>query len=74
MKNQNWSALEIHQRKDYYMLSFDCFFFNDDHNPRVWCDILNFEVDKKVYINNIYDCMLMKMNDIKNKAWRYSNR
>ena len=25
-----------------------------------WCDILNFEVDRKVYINNNYDCMLTK--------------
>ena len=24
-------------------------------DPRVWCDILNFEIDRKVYINNIYD-------------------
>ena len=32
----------------------------DDHDPGVWCDILNFEVDRKVYFNNIYDCMLTK--------------
>ena len=35
-------------------------FLNDDHDPRVWCDILNFEVDRKVYFNNIYDCILKK--------------
>ena len=33
-------------------------FSYDDHDPRVWCDILNF--DRKVYFNNIYDCMLTK--------------
>ena len=33
--------------------------WNDD-DPRVWCDILNLEVDRKVYFNNIYDCMLTK--------------
>ena len=27
---------------------------------KVWCDILNFEVVRKVYFNNIYDCMLTK--------------
>ena len=29
-------------------------------DPRVWCGILNFEVDRKVYINNICECMLTK--------------
>ena len=42
------------------MLSFDCLFSYDDHDPRVWCDILNFEVDRKVYFKNIYDRMLTK--------------
>ena len=42
------------------MLAFDCLFPYDDHDPRVWCDIQNFEVDRKTYFNNIYDCMLMK--------------
>ena len=42
------------------MLAFDCLFPYDDHDPRVWCDILNFEVDRKVCFNNIYDCMLLK--------------
>ena len=42
------------------MLAFDGCFSYDDHDPRVWCDILNFEVDRKVYFNNIYDCMLTK--------------
>ena len=44
--------------KGLYMLAFDYWYHYDD--PRVWCDILNFEVDRKVYFNNIYDCMLMK--------------
>ena len=42
------------------MLAFDWLFPTDDHDPRVWLDILNFEVDRKVYFDNIYDCMLMK--------------
>ena len=42
------------------MLAFDYWFSYDDHDPRVWCDILNFEADRKVYFNNIYDCMLTK--------------
>ena len=51
-------------KKGLYMLLLIVSFY-DNHNPRVWCDILNFEVDRKVYINNIYDCMLTNMNDIK---------
>ena len=47
-------------QKGLYMLAFDYWFSYDDHDPRVWCDILNFEVDRKVYFNNIYDCMLTK--------------
>ena len=43
-----------------YRIAFDYWFSYDDHDPRVWCDILNFEVDRKVYFNNIYDCMLTK--------------
>ena len=43
------------------MLALDCLFSYDDHDPRVLCDILNFEVDRKVYFNNIYDCMLTKI-------------
>ena len=42
------------------MLAFDYWFSYDDLGPRVWCGILNFEVDRKVYFNNIYDCMLTK--------------
>ena len=42
------------------MLAFDDWFSYGDHNPRVWCDILNFAVDRKLYFNNIYDCMLTK--------------
>ena len=41
-------------------ITFDCLIPCDDHDPRVWCDILNFEVDRKVYFKNIYDCMLTK--------------
>ena len=47
-------------KKGVYRLAFDYWFSYDDHDPRVWCDILNFEVDRKVYFNNIYDCMLTK--------------
>ena len=47
-------------RKGLYRIAFDYWFSYDDHDPRVWCDILNFEVDRKVYFNNIYDCMLTK--------------
>ena len=44
------------------MRAFDCWFSYDDHDPRVWCDILNFEDDRKLYMyfNHIYDCMLTK--------------
>ena len=47
-------------KKGLYMLAFNYWFSYDDHNLRVWCDTLNFEVDRKVYFNNIYDCMLTK--------------
>ena len=47
-------------KKGLYMLAFDYWFSYDDHDLRVWCNILNFEVDRKVYFNNIYDCMLTK--------------
>ena len=47
-------------KKGLYMIDFDYCFSCDDHDPTVWCDILNFEVDRKVYFNNIYDCMLTK--------------
>ena len=39
---------------------FECLFSSDDHDPRVWYDILKLEVDRKMYFNNIYDCMLTK--------------
>ena len=42
------------------MIAFDCCFSYDDHDPRVWCDIRNFEVGRKTYFNNIYVCMLTK--------------
>ena len=35
-------------------------FFCYDHDPRVWRGIINVEVDRKVYFNNIYDCTLAK--------------
>ena len=47
-------------KKGLYRTAFDYWFSYDDHDPRVWCDILNFEVDIKVYFSNIYDCMLTK--------------
>ena len=47
-------------KKGLYRLAFNYWFSYDDHDPRVWCDILNFEVDRKVYFNNIYDCRLTK--------------
>ena len=62
--------------KGFYMLDFDCCYSYDDHDLRVWCDIQNFEVDRKVYFNNIYDCMLTKNElrlDMENKAWCYPN-
>ena len=49
-------SLRSPPKKHYMCLFVSC----DDHDPRVWCDILNFEVDRKVYFNNIYDCMLTK--------------
>ena len=74
-KNQNLSASEIHQRKDSIMPAFDYYFSYDDPDPRVWCYIQ--KVDRKVYINNIYDYMLTKnecdLIYIENKAWCYSN-
>ena len=59
VKNLNIS-IRNPPKKGLYRLAFDCWFSYDDHDPRVWCDILNFEVDRKVYFNNIYDCMLTK--------------
>ena len=47
-------------KKGLYMLAFDYWFSYDDHDPRVWCDILHFEVHRKVYFNKIDDCMLTK--------------
>ena len=56
----NLVSLRNPPKKGFYMLAFDYWFSYDDHDPRVRCDILNFEVDRKVYFNNIYDCMLTK--------------
>ena len=52
-------------KRELYMLAFDCCFSYDDHDPRVCCDILNFEADRKVYFNNIDDCMPTKERTIK---------
>ena len=38
-------------QKVFDMLVFDCLFPCGDHDPRVWCDILNFDVEKKVYFS-----------------------
>ena len=60
-KKSKQVSLRNTPKKGLYMLAFDCLFPYDDHDPRVWCDFLNFEVDRKVYFNNIYDCMLTKI-------------
>ena len=54
------ASLRNSPKKGLYRIAFDYWFSYDDHDPRVWCDILNFEVDRKVYFNNIFDCMLTK--------------
>ena len=54
-------SLRSPPKKEFYMIALGCWFSYDDHDPRVWwCDILNYEVDRKVYFDNIYDCMLTK--------------
>ena len=35
-------SLRNPQKKGLYMLAFDYWFSYDDHDPRVWCEILNF--------------------------------
>ena len=47
-------------KEGFYTLAFDCWLSYDDHDPRVWYGIQTCEVDRKVYFNNIYDCMLTK--------------
>ena len=47
-------------KKGFYMLAFYCLFPCDDHDPIIGCVILRFEVDRKVYFDNIYHCMLTK--------------
>ena len=47
-------------KKGLNMLAFDYWVSYDDHDLRVWFDILHFEVDRKLYFNNIYDCILTK--------------
>ena len=37
-------------KKELYRHAFDFWFSYDDHNHRVWCDILSFEVDIKVCV------------------------
>ena len=34
--------------------------FLNYHDPQVCCDILHLEVDRKLYFDNNYDCMLTK--------------
>ena len=59
-KKSKLVSLRNPPKKGFYMLAFDYWFSYDDHDPRVWCDILNFEVDRRVYFNHIYDGMLTK--------------
>ena len=44
------------------MLAFDCLFPCDDHDPRVWYDIPNFEVDRQIYFDLIDDLCKQKMS------------
>ena len=53
-------SLRNQPKKGVYMLAFDYWFSYDDHDPRLWCDILTFEIDREVYFTNIYDCVLTK--------------
>ena len=57
-KESKLVSLRRPPKKGVYMLVFDCLFSYDDHDPRVWCDILNFEYTN--YFDNIYDCVLTK--------------
>ena len=52
MKKSKLVSLRNPPKKGLYKLAFDYRFSYDDHDPRVWCDILNFEVDRNVYFNN----------------------
>ena len=33
---------------------------HENYDPKVWCDILSFDVDDKCYFSNVYNCMLAK--------------
>ena len=59
-RNQQQEEFIYPPKKGFYMLAFDGWFSYDDHDPRVLCDILKFEVDRNVYFNDIHDCMLTK--------------
>ena len=48
LKKSKLVSLRNPPKKGLYMLAFDGLFPCDDHDPRVWCDILDFEVDRKV--------------------------
>ena len=52
VKNQKYlSVLEVYHRND-----FICLISCDDYGPRVWCDIIYLEDDRKVYFdNNVHD-------------------
>ena len=49
-KESKLVSLRSPPQKGLYMLVFDCLFPYDNHDPWVWCDILNFEVDME---NNV---------------------
>ena len=40
-------SLRSPSQKGLYMLVFDSLFPCGDHDPRVWCDILNFDIGRK---------------------------
>ena len=49
-KESELVSLRSPPQKGLYILVFDCLFYCDDHDPKVWCDILNFKIDRKVLI------------------------
>ena len=50
MKKSKFVSLRNPPKKGLHILDFDYWFSYDDHDPRVWCDILNFDVDR-LYAN-----------------------
>ena len=59
-KESKLVSLRNPQKKEFHMLVFAGLFPCNDYDLRVWCDILNFEVDRKVYFINIYNYMQTK--------------